>query len=64
MFNMSKAALIKFKNGVTNEEIAKALNGIQHLLDIPRTVPEGTYTMESGRKVVRYESIGRGMFNS
>ena len=51
---MSKAALIKFHDGVTNEEIARALNSIKHLLDLPRTVPEGTYTMEGGRKVVRY----------
>lgn len=51
---MSKAALIKFRDGVSNEEIAKALNSIKNILDLPRTGLERTYVNDRGRKVAQY----------
>lgn len=58
---MSKyGAVIKFRDGVDPAEIAKAMNQIKHLLDLPATVEEPVYANDPkvmGRRIVKYRSV-------
>lgn len=59
MFCMAKAALIKFREGVSNETIAKALNSIRGILDIPAEGFDYDTVVENGQ---RYAKMTRRPF--
>jgi len=54
---MARAAVVKFKDGATQEQIAKALNAIKDVLDLPLEGFESESFEEGGRKCVRYHKV-------